>query len=311
MRMVSLFVLLMTSSVSFGAEIFNWGILDELVYFRSQAQLFKEEVESKTNGAVKINIVPYPERNEKNRITTDFIKNNKYQIVQELSGKLDHINTELQLWTLPFLFRDEVHTEKFIRILGQKTLKKLETDKLLPVDYTFSGGFVVVRGKKLESFEQLKGKTLSTEIGHQFYNSSLKQLGIKVNFSRELRQDYVENISAVADEIALHGEIVNTAINVTDHRVVSRVLFVDKAKLGRLSPEHQKIFMETLKKYATFERLESNRGRKIVFDLLKNRGAKFHVWGAKEKSEGKAMAAKLYSDFEQKHPGLVSEIEAL
>lgn len=305
------FFILLFSQMTFGAVIFKWGLRDDLVYFKKNAANFKQEIESLTKGEIQIELASYKESEEKKGLATDWITSGRYGIIQELTGKLDQKNSELKVWSLPFLFRNDAHVEKYLASLGQDVLKHLETDDLQPVDYSFSGGFLMFHGAQINKMDDLVGQIVTIEDGYKTYEHSLKKKHIALNLNRHKSTHYAEQIIAVADEIAMNNTIQNTVINLTDHRVVSRVVFVSKALLNKLSKENQRLFLATLKKYLKSEREDSIEGKKLILALLKNRGAKFNPWTPEMKKSGQQFFNSDYENFEKHNPGITAKIEGL
>lgn len=290
---------------------FTWGIRDDLVYFKKQAQAFKADIEKETKGRIKINIVTYPEKDEKGKIATDFITEKKYDIVQDLVSKFESKHRELRVWSLPFLFASYGQLEKYISSMGADTLKKMETAALQPIDYSYSGGFLMVHGRRLDNFKQLVGKGLIVDEEYPSYEQFLRNKKIGIIRDRAKGNDYVEHIIAVADEVTMSNSVVDTVVNLTDHRVISRIIFAAKPKIDALSDSDRKLFVDKLKHYAYLERLDSINGQNLLIDLLVNRGAVINKWTAEQRAQGRKFFAQEYRKFESEFPGYVEEIDKM
>lgn len=304
-------MILFLSPEVFAKTQFTWGVRDDLVYFKRSAENFKSEIEQITKGEVKIQIVNYPEQAEVGVKVTDWIANNKFSISQELVGKLDQQHPHLQLWSLPFLFNDDAHVEKYIETAGQSALEKMENTELLPVDYSFSGGFLGIIGKKMDSFKELVKKDLTIEEDFDTFNGAISRLGIKVQRERNITDPYSEYILAVADEIASSDKVNTYYVNLTDHRVISRVVFVNKSVFNQVPEKYKAVFIETLKKHLKKEREYSVEGKNIVLSLLKNRGVKVNAWSSEKRKSEKAFFKQEYKKFEAAFPGVVEAVDKL
>lgn len=294
------------------ATVFTWGIRTDLIYFTKNAYHFKSEIEKKSKGRIKINIEHYPESSEDGQVVTDWVKSNRYSISQELTGKLEARYPELKLWSLPFLFRDDQHVEKYIATIGQGVLKGMEDEYVHPVDFSFSGGFLAFTGAKLNSLKELKGKSLTIEEGYETYNKALQDRGVKLKGERNSwAQGYSEQILAVADELANRFDLNKVYINISDHRVVSRIIFVNKFLLDQLSASDRELFLDTLRKYAVAERKDSVDGKHILVKLLENRGAQFNNWNAATRKKERALFEDVYRSYESSYPGVIKKVDEL
>ena len=217
----------------------------------------------------------------------------------------------MELWNLPFLFKNDKQLESFFTgALGQKHLESLETVELLPVNYSFSGGFLIIYGQEIKSINDLSEKELTIEEKSDSYSHMLMTHKIKA-VKNDVELNYNELITAVADELIRKNDINKKFINITNHRVITRVVFVDKKSLLKMSAPDRKTVLDSLKKHIDLERKLSVEGRYLMLKVLENRGAIINNWTEKQKVDGRNYFKKAFSDFMIKNGDLVKQIDKL
>ena len=288
---------------------FIWGISTELHYFNKVAIEFKNTIESKTNGRVKIIIQKYDDlKNEKS--SQDFFKENKYHIHQQLAGNYYSQSPNLKIWNIPFLFKNDQHVEKYLNSKkAQDNLKLLENDDLLPIDYTFSGGFIYAYGPKpLQAFSDLEGKKLSIMYDFGFNSDFLKPKNIDITLKTYTIVDNEFHETLGSDLADLLGivDLEKTYFTVTNHRIISRILFVSKKQIEKMTQHDRNIFISELKKFARKERALANDGKKLSLELFKNRGHHLHFWN---KNDIKKAQEYFRGSYDMYYKNLKSEID--
>ncbi len=277
--------LILFSIIGHSEVVFNWGIDNELYYFSKEAEIFKKNIESKLGGKVKINIKTYKDvTNEKS--PEEYFKTNEYQIFQSLAGNFVKTEPKLKIWEVPFLFVNDDQVEKYIVSRnGQALLSKLETSVALPIDYAFSGGFIFMYSPQpINSLAELVGKKVFLSKAFSLGDEFLKPLGIKYQevIDHPVQEGgYGELLAAGLSDVVASEPIKGLYINLTNHRVTTRVLFVSKQALEQLNEIDRKIFVKELKKMAVRERVDSIVGKNLGIALFENRGLRLNRWTPK------------------------------
>ncbi len=262
--------------------VFNWGIDSELYYFSKQAEVFKKTIESKLAGKVKINIKTYKDVT-KERSPEEYFKSDEYQIFQSLAGNFVKTEPKLKVWEVPFLFVNDHQVEKYIVSKnGQALLGKLETAVTLPIDYAFSGGFIFMYSPQpINSLADLIGNKVYLSKAFGLGEEFLKPLGIKYQeiVDRPVQDGaYGELLGAGLPDVVANESIKGLTVNLTNHRVTTRVLFASKKALELLNEVDRKVFVKELRKMAVKERVDSIVGKNLGIALFENRGLRLNRW---------------------------------
>lgn len=315
-QMLKLVVLLLCLvSYSFANVEIRWGISKELFYYHKIAKAFKEKIEKTTNGRVNVNIILYDDVTQEVG-TENSLKSEKYHIHQSFTGEFAHIRPELKVWDVPFLFRDDRHVEKyFVSKKAKANLAHLESELLLPIDYTFAGGYQFIYSRdKFESFAQLKNQNFKSFDVYGFGSKFLKYLNVHVQ--SDVNEPTTANpvgeiFGSGVIELTSKKEFKNYFINITNHRLLVRILFVSKKLLAKLEPSDSKLLVSELKKMALIERKLSTEGKNLNIKLLENRGANVVHWTDHQKRENSKLFQPITEEYRAQIGHEIEFIESL
>lgn len=242
---------------------FVWGMRQELDEYEKIAQSFKKDIETKTKGAVKIEIkkfdyeLPNPLKS---------IEDQKVHIYQVPVGSLSFLLPDSKLdwthaWSELFLFKDKTHVESYIASdRSKKHIARLETDKLKTLTYSYAGGFLSIlsqvsqkTGSSLEELTNLKncpsfyfGTRKKPEV---FEQELLSQLPCA------LLQYETHELAHLTDETKK-----KLRLDITGHLVVSRLTFLSKESIDKIPPEYKDYFMDRLTTVL-------NKERESIYDI--------------------------------------------
>ena len=169
----------------------------------------------------------------------------------------------LDAWHVPFVFKNPEHVEKYINSKrSMNNLKLLETDDYLAFNYSYAGGFVSVIDKNpvhnQMHLKDLRNFCPMTELSGE--NDKNKQ-----NFAAQFHQKLpclallyeLNEFKNFADKLPQE-----VFINLTYHKVVSRVSVISKKFLSQLSIKHKDLFLSHLNSILAEERaIVNERGR--------------------------------------------------
>lgn len=228
-----------------------WGMLKSLEEYQRLAKRFNEKIGHLTDGAVEIEVKLF------DKDPSDPLKEieagglDLYQVTTTQLRQLTPEQTWLKSWEVPFLFKNEQHLERYIESdYAKNQLKTLETDKILPLTYSYAGGFCAVVTKR--------NKPVSYE------NLSFIEFG-KFDYENMPVQDFMSNIYEKLPSNILMYEIQELLklspenkcflnIDVTRHVVVARISMVSKRMLSKIPAQYRQLFLDTLTEFLNEER---------------------------------------------------------
>lgn len=285
-------------------HVLRWGINHDLDYFLKASDSFKQRVESRSKGKIRVEIQVINKPQEGYNHLVD-VQNNVSDMSQELVFDLHREIPEFALWDLPYLFRDDAHYERFIDTPYAKgILKKMEIQGVVGLGYTYSGGFLHIFGTRINSFRDLKGVSFGLENHSSFYKDRMSKL-LETSLTG-LDHDAVKGTNKRASEIIIavgKKELFPLAkqtkffINTTDHRIVSRVLFVSKKFFDSLPGELQTIVLEEGKRFAKVERDITIHDKNVVLKEAKKHKIGMNIWSDEQKNREKLLFKSMYDEF--------------
>lgn len=258
----------------------KWGMLANLHEYEVVANKFKSILAEITNGQVDVEIVKF--ENEPSNPLTD-IESGTIDLFQVTSTQLKWLTKKdwLDCWNVPFLFENKEHVEAYITSnhAAQK-LSELETDKLLPITYSYAGGFTSILRKKDDSnlgnlLNQAKyrlsyynlGQMCGQEFAKMYMDLPFTILMYEVHEIANLQKQYKDLLS----------------FEMTTHHVLSRVSMLSKKKMHEIPVEYRGKVLSALKVLLDDERQtiydKSERG----IESLRNGDVDIVDWSTQQK----------------------------
>ncbi len=257
-----------------------WGIAKDLYYHIKVAKEFKSIVEKGSQERIKIEIKLF-DPNIVIKSASDFIHSGEYQITQDIVGNFATSLPEIKIWEVPFLFESFEHAEKYIVSKEARgVLARLSSQDIDYLDYSFSGGpMFIYAPKKIDSFDDLKGQTISINEDFGFSKDFLSRRGILgIKEDGEKKQPTGEELAAFVDAIVSRRDFDTLWLNMTSHRFIARLICVSKKAISEMKVEDQKLFAKTMMKMMVKERKSSAFGAQIGLASVRNRGGNVNVW---------------------------------
>lgn len=255
-----------------------WGILEPLEEYKKIANKFNEQIKKLSNNELEIEIKLF-EKDPENPLKE--IENNTIDIYQIQSTQLVGLlpdKTWLKVWEIPFLFKNESHVEQYIQSTEtKKRLKELETDKLLPITYSYAGGFcgtLTAKGKGLvKDFTKLETINFSK---YEYEDMSLHDF--LINIYQHLPSNIL--MYEVNEMLKLKPELKSYLnIDVTNHVVVARVTMVSKDMISKIPLEYREAFLSKLEDLLNEERqVIYERASKNIQALKEDQHIGFNEW---------------------------------
>jgi TRAP-type C4-dicarboxylate transport system substrate-binding protein len=238
-----------------------WGMLKSLEEYQRLAKRFDSKIQELTNGEVSVEIKLF------DKDPSDPLKGiengslDLYQITTTHLRMLLEEHAWLKCWEVPFLFKNEEHLEKYIGSeYTKQKLKSLETDTILPLTYSYAGGFCGIVSKKNDLNQNYENvKTIP------FSNYDYEDMSVE-EFMENIYQQLPSNILMyeIQELLKLKPEnkfLLN--IDVTKHVVVARISMMSKNTLSKIPTQYREVFLSTLVEFLNDE-------RRIIYEKAKN-----------------------------------------
>jgi C4-dicarboxylate-binding protein DctP len=275
--------------------VVRWGINHELEHYKKPATEFKERIEKLSEGKIKVEI-SYIQKPLDDYDHVSDLKNRKFDMIQEYVLELEKFVPEFGLWALPYLFQSDKHIENYILSKNARDLlKKLENFGLVGLDYTFSGGFIYFHGEKFSDFRDLSKFTLGLEPSSSAYKLYLSRIS-KAKISKP-EANLSEIIAAVGNDLYVEAARRKITVNVTDHRVIARVLLISKDFLEMLPANLKSLLLEESRRMAKAERKSSIDGKKKFLKEASAHNLELNFWSKKQKKSARDLFAPSFEEF--------------
>ncbi|MDR2726840.1 MAG: TRAP transporter substrate-binding protein [Deltaproteobacteria bacterium] len=241
---------------------------------------FKEIVEQKTGGAVKVEVFPSNQLGN-DRETTEFLQTGSVQAALIPTAKLSLFAPALQLPDLPFFFPTREITYKFLDSeLGYELLAQLESKGIRGVAFWESGFKQFTANKELKSPDDFKGMKFRV-MESPILIEQFKALGanpVPIDFGETynaLQQKVVdgqENPLVSIVRMRFHEVQTNTVIS--NHGYLAYGFLFSKRWLDRQPAEVQTILIEAAREVASFQREETVRREQGFIETIEKSGCK-------------------------------------
>lgn len=284
--------------------------------FERAAKHFQAEVDKKSNGRIKVEIVGLDGKFEALTPHDAFKKVQKgdFEMAQTYTTFLGHHERALRVLDLPFLFRDHNHATKVLDgEIGKNILSGLSKTGVKGLAFTYSGGYRIIPTKdkpisKMSDFKGMKIKIPESPVAAAY----LKELGAKPiqlqddkHFERgaegfETTYARLENIKGAGPQY----------INETSHSLFLTSILINKKFYDSLPQDLQKIVADSVRETAKLEREDSIRDGLTAKVAYESRGVKVISMDEAELTKMKNAAEKTHEKFKNYFPAnLISEIK--
>ena len=279
--------------------------VEPIVYFQKAAREFKKRVEDRSKGRLEVQLSENAHPQEGHDHLKD-VQNGTYHMGQETVFNLQKVVPEFAVWNLPFLFVDDKHVVKYMNSSpALENLRRLEKHGVVGVTYTYSGGFLHVFGLKINSFRDLKGANLGLEESSKnyinFLNSKLAIKSKDMDFSSftgpNPRLSSSEIIASTGREIYPISASRSVVLNLTNHRVISRVLYLSQSFLDSLPGDLRAIVMEEAKRAGEMERDLSIEDKYSVLREVGQHNIIVNDWSDEKRKAERNLFKNYYQDF--------------
>lgn len=259
----------------------KWGIPKKLKEYQVIADKFKNKIYEYSQGNLEIESVIFDQDDLEDPIK-DVMSGNLdiYQVPSVQFRNLTNIEW-LKCWEVPFLFQDKNHVEKYIKSdRAKKTLKTLETESILPLTYSYAGGFMSVVKRKDGEIDNLADPKL---VIHNFKTEEIDEINMSYLYANLPCSILMYELHRVSQLKEFKHTL---EVELTNHMVQSRITIISKNTLASIPQEYQQYFLTTLEELLDEERNTIyGRAEKNTAIALEDQNLKVKVWNNQEKED--------------------------
>lgn len=276
-RFKSLFISIMVSamlilySVSFGIAAPVTLKLAHMVSTSAHYHIGSLElarlIHERTKGSVKIDIFPAGQLGKGERELVEGLQIGTIDLVVTSTGPMGGFVPQMLVVDLPFLFRDNSHVDKVLDgPIGESLLNDLAKAGIKGIAFWENGFRNLTNNKRMvnkpEDVKGLKLRTMENEVHMEAFRN-LEADPTPMAWGEvytALQQGVIDGQENPIGIIRTHKIYeVNKHLALTGHVYSPALLLINEKRFKSLSPDLQKIFIETGREAARFER-KFNRG---------------------------------------------------
>lgn len=264
------------------------------------AEVFKSEVESKSNGSMKVEIYPAMQLGS-NREQLEALQQGSIQVDLQPAAIAGNFAPELSILDLPFSFSSEEGMWKVLDgDFGNKLMSKLDAKGIHGLGFVWTGFKQITASQPITSLKDLKGLKI------RVMNSPLLLEQYKAWGSNPIPIDFSELYNALQQKV-VDGEEnnfwtiatqkyyeVQTDLAVTNHAPLLAILMANKEWYSKLTPEQQKIIDEAGRKAVLTDREELKNVEQDAIKTIKDNKVIFHEINLEELAKFKAASEPAY-----------------
>jgi C4-dicarboxylate-binding protein DctP len=268
---------------------------------------FKELLEQKTSGKVKVEVYPssqlYGDKDE-----LEALQSGNVQIIAPSTSKLVGLNPSFQVNDLPYLFKDKNAVHKFWDgDLGNKLMNSLDSKNIKGLATWDLGFKEFTSSKPIQTVNDFKGQKFRTQAGTvleaQF--KALGAAGATIAFSEvytALQQGTVDGEENTWTSISEQKyEEVQKYLLESNHGRIDYIALTNKEWYDKLPADIKKAFDESMVEATNYERSIVDKLDNEAKDKLKKSGKfKFVEMSKEEQDKMQKLMEKVQQDFEDK-----------
>lgn len=242
------------------------------------AIMFKNEVEEKSNGKIKVNIFPSSQLGSA-REMFEGLQLGTQEIALVPTARISGFAPELQLFDLPYLFPNkEIAYEVMDGEVGTKLLDDLEKQFVKGVAFYEDGFKQFTSNRPLHKADDFKGQKFRT-MESPILMEQFRTLGanpVPIDFSELYNSlqlgviDGQENPLVTISNMKFYE--VQKYLAKTDHAYLAHVLLFNNMWYEELPKEYQDILYEAGRNAAVWERAEVGREEERYLEIIKEHG---------------------------------------
>ena len=244
---------------------------------------FKEMVEKKSNGALKVQIYPAAQLGDA-RTIVEGVQMGTIEMADIENGPMGRFVPEAMLWDLPFIFRDISHAHKVLDgDVGQAIQKKYEKVSIKHLAYNDGGmRYFTNKVRPIKSMADMKGlkiRVMESKVMIDTINA-FGSSAVPMAFGElytALQQGVVDGQENPLNLIfSQRFYEVQKFLSLSGHFYYPRQYIVSLNWWKGLSPEHQKILAESAKVACNIQREELAKYEIKMRKVLEEKGMKIN-----------------------------------
>lgn len=278
-----------------------------------------KKLESATNGRLSVQMYPSMQLGgEKEMIEQAQV--GALQIARVSVGPMGSIVDDLNVFNMPFVFRDVPHMQKVIDgAIGTEMLKKLTdapASKLVGLAWMDAGARSFYNSKKpIKTIDDLKGLKIRM-MGNPIFVDTANAVGangIAMGFDQLINAlqtgvvDGAEN-NPPSYESGKHYQFAKY-YSLSEHLIIPEILVFSRATWDKLSKEDQALVAKVGKEAQQEERALWAEREKASMAELKKQGIEIITFSADEKKKFQAAVKPVWDKYGAKYTALVQRIQ--
>ncbi len=274
---------------------------------------FKELVEKKSNGKIKIQIFPNAQMGSDRVTTVHAQRGRELELASSSTSNMVGSHKDYMAFDLPYVISPQSQNKLFNALdngaLGEYYKKTAESIGLVPLMYSQYGfrNFVTTN-KEIKTVEDLKGLKVRTA-NSPVENAVAQAFGMdphSIDWDAvygELKQGTINsegNTFSLLND-AKHTEVIKYATN-SAHNYSMHILFINKEKWNSLTSEQRRIIEEAAKEAVVWQRENSIDLEAEAWRIFHTKGIQTTVFNDAELAKLKALTQSVRDTFTQELP---------
>jgi len=315
---VSALALLLGSTANAQSVTANFGHGFPSGSIHDQAAMeFAEAVKERSEGEIDIKVFHSGQLGSA-REMFEGLQLGTQEITWVPTARISGFVPQLQLFDLPFLFKDMAFLEQVVDgDIGQELLDSMQDQQVTGVGFYIDGFKAMTANKplrKLEDFKGVKFRTMESEIVMSFYRA-LGADPVPMDYAEVYNGLQMGTIDAQENPIVLIHDMkfheVQKHLTVSEHAVLAGVLVYGTNWFEGLSPEHQEILMEAGRDLVKRQRVLAREVEQEDLKTIEESGTEVYKLSAEEKAPLREATQAVKEQYAAKHGDeFIKKIEA-
>ncbi|MDR1555310.1 MAG: DctP family TRAP transporter solute-binding subunit [Campylobacteraceae bacterium] len=274
------------------------------------ADFFAKRVEELTGGKVKVDVFPSAQL-YKDEDVLRALQMGNVQVAMPSLSVFTRITPEMQLFDLPFIFRDKEHLYKVMDgSVGNKLKQKVETKGLIAMEYWDAGFKNFSSSKKTiiepadakgQKFRSMSSKVLEAQFKVIGGNPQILPFSEVYSALQQGVVDAAENPYANFYNSKFHE--VQSSYTISDHGYLGYLVIMSKKFWDSFPADLKPLVTQAMREATVYEREEAAKDDERILELLKeyerNSKEKFKIYTLTEEQKAKwrEVMQPVYSQF--------------
>lgn len=292
----------------------RWVLAHEPIgLFKAAADMFAKEVQLKTEGKVKVEVLTLNEyeatyragKKVQHREFMSLIQRGAIQMSQTYTTDLGELSKPMYALDLPFLFRDHDHAKNVLEgEIGNNLLSGLTPAHIKGLAFTYSGGYRIIPGtKKIETLNDFKGlkiRTSNSPIAQETFNIlGAKAIPMPLDaIEKGIKDGKIDDAeSTYARYFTMGQDTVSKIVNETNHSLFLTSIIVNNNFWTTLPKKYQDIMAQAAINAARMEREQSIASAEETKKRCAENGIQIVSLNSEEQEKFKAAVSPIYKKY--------------